>query len=737
MNQHYPLTRVRSLIATAFLLAPCIALQAQLGSWAPIAAYGGGGRSGAASFSIGTKAYVGTGEGTGGSYKKDFWEYDPATNAWSQKADFGGTARRFAAGFSIGAKGYLGTGAASDGRKQDFWEYDPATNTWTQKADCGGSVRVYAVGFSIAGKGYIGTGFNQFDDDTKDFWEYNPATNTWVQKADFGGTARDGAVAFAIGAKGYLGTGYDALDMTGDFWEFDPAANTWTAKAAFAGGPRYNACGFSAGGKGYLGTGNSAAGLKNDFWEYNPSTDTWALRTVFPGTARQRSTAFSIGAMGYLGLGHDGGYKADLWAFTAVPTITCSPDTTPLCTMGTAFIAVPFTSNGTFTAGNVFTVELSNATGGFASPTAIGSLAGTTVGTINCTLPTGIAAGTGYRIRVVSSAPVITGTDNGTNLVLEAGPPAVTSITAGGPVQFCEGDSVSLAVAMAPGQRVQWLRNGNVLLGATASQITAGTAGNYTVQLANACGTTESNILAVTVHALPLAQINTDGSTSFCEGGAVLLDASSADPQATYAWSLNGIAIPGADSATWLADSTGLYAVVITGGTGCVSMPSTAVAVTVHPLPPVPVITLEDDTLRIHATGLFQWYLQGNLLPAATGLFLLPQGNGDYTVTVTDTNGCASSSLPFTYLFSGLAPVQAPALSVAPNPSNGLFTLHLPQLPATGALFTVWNAAGQAVVHGQLSGTQQVVDISSQPAGIYLLQVVAAEAAWTGCVIKQ
>ena len=41
---------------------------------------------------------------------KDFWEYDPATNAWTQKADFGGTARLDAVGFSIGSKGYIGTG---------------------------------------------------------------------------------------------------------------------------------------------------------------------------------------------------------------------------------------------------------------------------------------------------------------------------------------------------------------------------------------------------------------------------------------------------------------------------------------------------------------------------------------------------------------------------------------------------------------------------------------------------
>ena len=82
-----------------------------------------------------------------------------AQNAWTQKADFGGTALAQATAFSIGNKGYIGTGYNVDDRsyKKDFWEYDPATNQWTQKADFGGTARYLATGFGIGSKGYIGT----------------------------------------------------------------------------------------------------------------------------------------------------------------------------------------------------------------------------------------------------------------------------------------------------------------------------------------------------------------------------------------------------------------------------------------------------------------------------------------------------------------------------------------------------------------------------------------------------
>jgi hypothetical protein len=80
---------------------------------------------------------------------------------------------------------------------------------------------------------------------------------------------------------------------------------------------------------------------------------------------------------------------------------------------------VAFTSSGTFNAGNVYTVQLSDATGSFASPTAIGTLTSTAnLGTINVTIPAGTPPGTGYRVRVVSDDPATTGTDNGSDLTI-------------------------------------------------------------------------------------------------------------------------------------------------------------------------------------------------------------------------------------------------------------------------------------------------------------------------------
>ncbi|MBL4658700.1 MAG: hypothetical protein JKX73_11915, partial [Flavobacteriales bacterium] len=282
-------------------------------TWTAKATYGGLGSSYMVGFSIGSKGYAGT--GLDGTNKKDFWEFNPATNTWTQKADFGGTARQTAVGFSIGDKGYIGTG--TDGSAtNDFWEYDTTSNAWTQKANVGGSVRRHATGFSINGKGYIGIGYNG-GANFKDFWEYNPTTDTWTQKQDFGGTARRNAMGFSINDKGYIGTGFDGAGKK-DFWEYDPSTNVWTAKTDVGGATRTWAVGFSIGNKGYVGTGTyPSATYKKDFWEYDPSDNTWTQKTDLVGAARLGAFGLSINNKGYIGGGYDGSsFLQDFWEYS-------------------------------------------------------------------------------------------------------------------------------------------------------------------------------------------------------------------------------------------------------------------------------------------------------------------------------------------------------------------------------------------------------------------------------------
>jgi hypothetical protein len=130
--------------------------------------------------------------------------------------------------------------------------------------------------------------------------------------------------------------------------------------------------------------------------------------------------------------------------FGQAQTVQVGTDSPPALCAG-ANINIPFTASGSFDPGNVFSAELSSASGSFASPQVIGTLSGTTSGTIAASIPPGMASGSGYRIRVVSSNPAITGPDNGTNIMISQPP----SLNVSGSSTICPGQTTTLVASGA------------------------------------------------------------------------------------------------------------------------------------------------------------------------------------------------------------------------------------------------------------------------------------------------
>ena len=306
--------KIRLLLFIPFISAGALAQ----GVWTQKADYPATPRTAAVGFSIGTGGYIGTGYDST-DFKRSFHVYVQASNTWLQATSLGGSTgsglgRNLATAFTIGSKAYLGTGQGGSPYLNDFWEYDAGSDSWTQKANFGGTPRRGAVSFAINGKGYLGTG-QDASGMKNDFWQYDPTTNAWTQKASFGGTSRRGAVGFAIGSKGYIGTGDDGTYKK-DLWQYDPAMNTWVQSTPFGGTARSGASVFVANGKGYVGTGYDVSFVnKNDFWEFNPTTNSWVQVASFPGTARSNAVAFSINNIGYFGTGYDGSVRGDFWEF--------------------------------------------------------------------------------------------------------------------------------------------------------------------------------------------------------------------------------------------------------------------------------------------------------------------------------------------------------------------------------------------------------------------------------------
>jgi hypothetical protein len=89
-------------------------------------------------------------------------------------------------------------------------------------------------------------------------------------------------------------------------------------------------------------------------------------------------------------------------------------------------IKIGYDATGIYTAGNAFKVYLSDANGSFSNEVEIATYTATTNGIVEGKLPSHLPDGTGYKLRVKSSSPVITGEASGNMLTIHDRPVAQT-----------------------------------------------------------------------------------------------------------------------------------------------------------------------------------------------------------------------------------------------------------------------------------------------------------------------
>lgn len=167
-----------------------------------------GGMSDASVFTMNNEAYVIGGKGDGGKSSNNTFVYESVDDNWDKIASFPGEARNSAIAFSIGERAYFGTGKNNSNQDlADFWEY--YQGKWTRKIDFSGGPTSGAYSFSIEDKGYLGGGSgrgNRLDG----FWQFNPSGNnghgSWEQMKERTESYMPGnpAVAFVINGKAYV-----------------------------------------------------------------------------------------------------------------------------------------------------------------------------------------------------------------------------------------------------------------------------------------------------------------------------------------------------------------------------------------------------------------------------------------------------------------------------------------------------------------------------------------------------
>ena len=246
---------------------------------------------------------------------------------------------------------------------------------------------------------------------------------------------------------------------------------------------------------------------------------------------------------------------------------------------------------------------------------------------------------------------------------------------------YCKGGDVMLRIREDSAHTYKWMKDGEIIKGATACAYNASSPGSYSVMIISGTDTltTEPTLVSesqnIEVSIAPSDPV-------FCQDTGTVLIANTGD-EFVYQWSKDGITIPEATSKSLKADKSGNYQVKIMKG------------------------------------SCFYW-------SGITNVSLQTCKASDSSAYNNDNISDDRNTISFETKDDSLL------VKIYPNPNNGLFTLELSMKNITQvneqALVEVLNSVGQTVYYkiasfesGYINERIELED--SVPSGIYFLQV--------------
>jgi glucose/arabinose dehydrogenase len=279
-----------------------------------------------------------------------------------------------------------------------------------------------------------------------------------------------------------------------------------------------------------------------------------------------------------------------------------------------------------------------------------------------------------YALKAVATDNTnVTGTSQVINVTVASC--ATPVITPSGPTNICSG-TVILNANTASGNIYQWKKDGVNITGATNSSYAATVSGSYQIKIIHGSCISWSAPIAVRIQFGLSASITPGGSTTFCQGGNVVLYANTCSGN-IYQWIKDGTPIPGATGALYTATIAGNY------------------------------------QLRITQNSLNAWS----------------------ALVSVHVNACKIAEEPLTQTNSDLPNLSNDfQMKVFPNPTSGLFTImiNMHTIEEEIVRMRIVNVLGQEVYKKDIAARSEyineVVELDkSLPSGIYTLQVIIGD----------
>jgi hypothetical protein len=228
------------------------------------------------------------------------------------------------------------------------------------------------------------------------------------------------------------------------------------------------------------------------------------------------------------------------------------------------------------------------------------------------------------------------------------------------------------------------------------------------------------------------------GANAICNGSSTTLTANG--NVTSYNW------VSGPTTATNVITPTVTTSYSVSGMNAGCSSNMASITVTVNSLPTISASTSSSiicgppfqGTATISASGAttYTW----NTAATTSSISVSPSVTTVYTVTGTDLNGCENMAV-ITQSVSACTGINGiniavGAVSVYPNPNNGMFTVNIPDFNSTTTI-TVVNVIGETVLKQNVTSEKTQINLNDLSNGIYLVKIDNNQTTQIYKIIKQ
>lgn len=288
----------------------------------------------------------------------------------------------------------------------------------------------------------------------------------------------------------------------------------------------------------------------------------------------------------------------------------------------------------------------------------------------------------------------------------------VTSV----PATLCAGENATLSVS-GTSSPVQWQKSLTPnsftdISGATSATFTDNPSQTtyYRVIVSQQLCADTSGVYQLIVKPLPIAPALTAQDTIICSGKSTEICAP--DTFQTYSWN------NGSTTRCTQATFAGGYWVSVTASNGCAVI-SQRRNIAIYPVPSVSIIR-QGDTLSSFGAVSYQWYLNGQPIAGATSSVYIAIGAGNYSVEITDANGCKAMSSPV--IITGIYDhLQDDLPEVFPNPVSENMIIKA-NSKWIGHSFIIYDVIGQVVKESYITGETTTENMAPHPSGLYFIK---------------